>query len=65
MSVAALIYGMSRDQLRETARRYLPVAQLVASMTSTPKDDQLVSLAVAVVNDDRLWNSMCDLLGLA
>ncbi len=55
---------MNRADFRESARKVLMTAQLIASFTPTNKDDQFVALLAGAVMSDDQFSRLCDLLGI-
>jgi hypothetical protein len=55
---------VTRDQFRDNARKFLLMAQMLASFTPTNRDDQAVALLMGVVSDDAKFQQLCDVIGL-
>ena len=60
----ALALGITRAELKQYAQRVVSIAGFVVAFTPTNKDNQVVALLDALINDDADFAKICDLLGI-
>ena len=55
---------MTKAEFKTAATRVLTVAKLLAALTPTQKDDQVVAIFDGLVNNQEQFDALCALLGI-